>query len=272
VLVVDDTPANLTLVGACATIIRSSWLRAATRPCSCAPAVRPICAAGSDDVPDGWLQVAPPGDRLPRIFVIFLTAVSDASRRWKGWRWAPSMRQQAYRTDDPARATARARRATARICVPSLTAGECAPCEEVERITRHDLHNRYGDDRHEQRHAAGRSAERNQNRQLVAIERTANDMLDMSNCRRCCCVWRRAITAPNRIRSIWPRCCSVADESRGICAGGISTSRWNWAPRSVAGNQLLLYSMLHNLVRNATEASTAGDTVRITLARWRPHP
>jgi signal transduction histidine kinase len=38
------------------------------------------------------------------------------------------------------------------------------------------------------------------------------------------------------------------------------------AARSVAGNQLLLYSMLHNLVRNATEASTAGDTVRITLA------
>jgi CheY-like chemotaxis protein len=102
VLVVDDTPANLTLVG--------GLLRRLSGQAGCArrqgpAAVRQQCARSvlldlMMPEMDGFKCRRLRPIRLPRIFVIFLTAVSDASRRWKGWRWAPSMRQQAYRTDD----------------------------------------------------------------------------------------------------------------------------------------------------------------------------
>ncbi|MFC0170200.1 response regulator [Pseudoduganella danionis] len=279
VLVVDDTPANLTLVGG---LLRDDYqVKLAAR----GDKALQLCASSAPDLVlldlmmpemDGFevcrrLKADPATAHIP---VIFLTAVSDASRTVEGL--ALGAVDYVSKPIEPmilkARVATALRTARDRENLRAqfdLALENARLREEVERITRHDLHNPLAA-------IIGMSSamllegplNETQNRQLVAIERTANDMLDMLKLSALLLRMEagdyRPEPHPVDLAALLQR---VADESRGICVGRhISIVLELGAARSVAGNQLLLYSMLHNLVRNATEASTAGDTVRITLA------
>ncbi|MYM39183.1 response regulator [Duganella qianjiadongensis] len=279
VLVVDDTPANLTLVGG---LLRDDYqVKLAAR----GDKALQLCATSAPDLVlldlmmpemDGFevcrrLKADPATAHIP---VIFLTAVSDASRTVEGL--ALGAVDYVSKPIEPmilkARVATALRTARDREALRAqfdLALENARLREEVERITRHDLHNPLAAiiGMSSAMLLAGQLNEE-QNRQLVAIERTASDMLDMLKLSALLLRMEAGDYQPEPLpvdlAALLQR---VADESRGICAGRhIDIVLELGAPRSVAGNQLLLYSMLHNLVRNATEASTAGDTVRITLA------
>lgn len=279
VLVVDDTPANLTLVGG---LLRDDYqVKLAAR----GDKALQLCAASAPDLVlldlmmpemDGFevcrrLKADPATAHIP---VIFLTAVSDASRTVEGL--ALGAVDYVSKPIEPmilkARVATALRTARDRENLRAqfdLALENARLREEVERITRHDLHNPLAAiiGMSSAMLLAGQLNEA-QNQQLVAIERTANDMLDMLKLSALLLRMEagdyRPEQTPVDLAALLQR---VADEGRGICAGRhITIALALGAALSVSGNPLLLYSMLHNLVRNATEASSAGDTVSITLA------
>lgn len=279
VLVVDDTPANLTLVGG---LLRDDYqVKLAAR----GDKALQLCAASPPDLVlldvmmpemDGFevcrrLKADPATAHIP---VIFLTAVTDANRTVEGL----TLGAVDYVSKPIEPMILKARVATALRTARDrehlreqfdLALENARLREEVERITRHDLHNPLAAiiGMSGALLAEGQLSE-SQSRQLVAIERTAFDMLDMLKLSALLLRMEAGDYRPEPVQlDLAALLQRVADESRGICAGrAISIALELAAPCTVQGNQLLLYSMLHNLVRNATEASVAGDTVRLSLS------
>ncbi|MES2264425.1 MAG: response regulator [Pseudomonadota bacterium] len=279
ILVVDDTPANLTLVGG---LLRGDYR---VKLAASGEKALQLCAAAAPDLVlldlmmpgiDGFevcrrLKANPATAHIP---VIFLTTVSDAERTVEGLALGaadyvtkpiePTILQA--RVASALRA-ARAHEALREQC--DLAIENARLREEVERIGRHDLSNPLAA-------IAGISAALQaeagltpeQQRQLRAIERTAGDALDML--RLSALLFRiesGTYQAPQQQVDLAALLRRIADESRAAAAGrGIDIiTDLPDVPVPASGHPLLLYSMLHNLVKNAVEAVTAGQAVRIGL-------
>lgn len=151
--------------------------------------------------------------------------------------------------------------------------------EEVERIVRHDLKNPLsaiiG-------MAARLSRQDNlsseQNKQVKAIERSAYDMLDLINCSSELFKMEQGDYClqphPVDLEALIER---VAEESRLAFSGKEISFLNEIIPcceedgcKGFQGDPLMLYSMLHNLVKNAAEASRPGETVRLELVCGNP--
>lgn len=279
VLVVDDTPANLTLVGS---LLRDDYqVKLAAR----GDKALQLCASAPPDLVlldlmmpemDGFevcrrLKADPATAHIP---VIFLTTVTDAERTVDGL--ALGAADYVSKPIEPiilkARVATALRAARTHEALREqydLALENARLREDVERISRHDLHNPLaaiigmsGALLAE----AGLTSE--QSHQLQAIERTAFDMLDLL---KLSALLMRLEAgdyqlAPQEL-DLAALVRRVAEEGRLANAGrGVAVvAELPAGPLPIQGNALLLYSMLHNLVRNAAEASTAGDTVRIAL-------
>lgn len=279
ILVVDDTPNNLTLVSG---LLRDEYqVKLAAR----GDKALQLCAAAPPDLilldllmpeMDGFevcrrLKADPATAHIP---VIFLTAVGDAGRTVAGLELGAV--DYVAKPIEPAilkaRVAAALRVARAHDALREqmdLALDNARLRDEVERMMRHDLKNpmaaiagmasRLLDD-------GGLPPEQQQ--QVRAIEAAAHDtleMLQLSNA-----LYRiesgtpdfavQPVDLPALLLRVAGECRAMAAARGADIALGVAPG----APQAW-GNPLLLYSMLHNLVKNAVEAVTQGQAVRVTL-------
>jgi CheY-like chemotaxis protein len=285
VLVVDDTPNNLSL--ARGLLQDSCRVKVAT---SGAKALE-LCAAAAPDLilldimmpeMDGFevcrrLKANPLTAHIP---VIFLTALDDAVKIVAGLElgavdyvakpFEPAVLQARVAT---ALRVARAHeelRAQLDLLVENARLRE-----DVERITRHDLKNPLAailGISANLRSGPGLDAE--QSRQITAIEKAAYDilkMIDLSSDLLKMEQGRYRLQAePVDLHALALR---IAEETRLSFQGKGIDVRTELAPAesiTIPGEPLLLYSLLHNLVKNAAEAVPAGATVRLEISAATP--
>lgn len=279
ILVVDDTPANLTLVSG---LLRDAYqVKLAAR----GDKALQLCAASPPDLilldllmpeMDGFevcrrLKANPDTAHIP---VIFLTAVSDAERTVAGLELG-AVDYVAKPIEPPilkARVAAALRMSRAHEALREqmdLALENARLRDEVERMMRHDLKNPLAA-------IAGMAARLldegglppAQLGQVQAIETAAHDTLDMLHLSNA--LYRIESGAPDfavQQVDLAALLLRVATECRPLAAARgatIATSMASDAPQAL-GNPLLLYSMVHNLVKNAVEAVTEGQLVRIAL-------
>ena len=145
--------------------------------------------------------------------------------------------------------------------------------ENVERIIRHDLRNPLTaiigmvSRLHGQENFSDE-----QNRQIDAIGQAADDMLGLIHCdtellkmeQGRCDLDRRPVDVGSLCRRIVDETI-LAFSAKGISVRSHERETQADAPWMVEGDSRLLYSMLHNLLRNAAEAVKPGETVNIEL-------
>lgn len=279
ILVVDDTPNNLTLVSG---LLRGEYqVKLAAR----GDKALQLCAASPPDLVlldllmpemDGFevcrrLKANPDTAHIP---VIFLTAVSDVGRTVAGLELGAV--DYVAKPIEPAilkarvAAALRVSRAHEALREQMDLALENARLrDEVERMMRHDLKNPLAA-------IVGMAAQLldeggmapDQLNQVRAIEAAAHDTLDML----------QLSNALYRIESGTPDFAvqqvdlpalllRVTRECRALAAARAAAITASVAPEAphALGNPLLLYSMVHNLVKNAVEAVADGQAVRIAL-------
>jgi CheY-like chemotaxis protein len=280
VLVVDDTPNNLTL--ARGLLQDSCRVKVAT---SGAKALE-LCAAAAPDLilldimmpeMDGFevcrrLKADPLTAHIP---VIFLTALDDAAKTVAGFELGAVdyVAKPIEPTVLKARVATALRVARAHEELRAqldLVVENARLREDVERITRHDLKNPL---------AAiigiganlrsGSPLDAEQQRQVAAIEKAAYDilkMIDLSS------DLLKMEQGRYRLKAepvdLYALALRIAEETRQSFQGKGIEVRTELAPAerlTVPGEPLLLYSLLHNLMKNAAEAVPAGATVRLEM-------
>ncbi len=279
ILVVDDTPNNLTLVSG---LLRDTYqVKLTTRGDKALQA----CAASPPDLilldvlmpeMDGFevcrrLKANPDTAHIP---VIFLTALGDAARTVAGLELGAV--DYVTKPIEPAilkaRVAAALRVARAHEALRGqidLALENARLHDEVERMMRHDLKNPLA--------AIVGMASRlldegglmpQQARHVQAIEAAANDTLDMLHLSNA--LYKIESGAPDfavQQVDLAALLLRVAGECRPLASSrgaAIATTLAPDAPMAL-GNPLLLYSMVHNLVKNAVEAVADGQAVQITL-------